>query len=189
MSNATSKQQQPRQDETNSTGNPRPVIAFLNREDSRRAVGNHQEILDALAEAGLGRVRYRPSFRNATLAEQARFAAGADILLGPHGAQFVNTLFQPECGGLLEFFNAHYYAPNFFGSLAALSGKSHFFVYNGGTSARVMHRHRDVPSFDVRPDVVAGVVRQMVHVWRDCCREKEQKLKRNNTLRHCNDTN
>ena len=147
----------------------KPIIVVLNREGARRSLGNHEEIIEALRDAGYD-VTYKESFDGVPFVEQMRFLSQVDILIGPHGAQFTNTLFQPECGSLLELFNREYYCPNFFGSLAALSGKHHFFVYPGGeTNQKTLHAAREAPFFEVNPDIVVEMTNLMVKRWHSCC--------------------
>ena len=148
----------------------KPVIAFVNREDALRKISNHKEIISALQEAGY-KVIYKDSFKSLyTLQHQIKFMSRADIVMGPHGAQFSNTLWQPECGSLLEFFPRSYYVPNFFGSLAALSGKYHFFTYPGGQTieAKAKTRERTV-EYPVLPEVVVELTHKMVERWHSCC--------------------
>lgn len=147
----------------------KPVVGFLNREGSRRTIENSREIMSALNASGY-EARYMKSFDGMSLTDQMSFVSEVDILMGPHGAQFTNTLFQPECGSLFEFFPEHYYGPNFFGSLAALSGKHHFFLYNGGKTERgAFFEARSTPSFKVNPSAVIEVTHQMVDRWHTCC--------------------
>jgi hypothetical protein len=93
-------------------------------------------------------------------------------LMGPHGAQFTNSLYIPECGSLLEFFPFQYYTPGWFGSLVALSGKHHFFIYNGGEVR--LNKARWTKSFSVNPYAVKTIVPIMVERWESCCVAKLQ---------------
>jgi hypothetical protein len=94
-------------------------------------------------------------------------------LMGPHGAQFINSLFIPECGSLLEFFPRQYYTPGWFGSLVALSGKHHFFIYNGGPVH--LFKARETKSYAVHPYYVETIVPIMVERWESCCLAKLQR--------------
>ena len=146
----------------------KPVIAFLDRQDSRRrSMANAPEILKQLQDAGYDQVVYAPSFHNMSMVEQIKFMSQVDILMGPHGAQFTTTLFQPDCGSLLEFFPSKYYAPGWFGSLIALSGKHHYFIYNGGELA--LSEGRQQVNYMVSPQAVEQLTHVMVSQWHTCC--------------------
>lgn len=146
-----------------------PTIGFVNREGSRRTLHNYQEVIAALQEAGY-QVDYQKSFDDSSMADQVKFMSQHDIVIGPHGAQFSTTMFQPKCGSLFEFFLEGYYAPNFFGSIAAISGKHHFFTYNGGEVNRAsMQAQREANDFSVRPEVVLETTHRMVERWHQCC--------------------
>lgn len=150
---------------TETTSNS-PSIVFLNRQNTRRQISNYQEILDALQEAGYS-VQYKKNFDNMTMVEQIEFMAQADIVIGPHGAQFTNTIFQPKCGSLVELFGEHYYVPNFFGSLARLSGKYHFFYYPGKGIA--LRKYRTTPEYSALPELVVQMTKLAVERWHSCC--------------------
>ena len=93
--------------------------------------------------------------------------AQADIVIGPHGAQFTNTLYQPTCGSLIELFGAKYYLPNFFGSLARLSGKHHLVYYPGGKPTPRLSRK--TPQYSAMPEVVVQMVQKAVEKWHSYC--------------------
>ena len=144
-----------------------PVIGFLDRQDSRRKISNSHQIIAHLKAAGYDNIRYLPAMGNLTFVEQIKFMSEVDILMGPHGAQFTNSLYMPVCGSLLEFFPRSYYAPGWFGSLVALSGKHHFFTYNGGNV--YLNRARGTASYAVKPQAVESIVPIMVKRWESCC--------------------
>ena len=131
---------------------------------------NHKEVLDALFNAGYD-VQYTPNFDGMSTVEQMQYMSEVDILIGPHGKQFINVLYQPECGSLLELFGENYYMPQFFGSLAAASGKHHFYIYNGGPNANEnLNKARHVLLFETNPQVVVQLTHQMVEKWQVCCK-------------------
>jgi len=101
-----------------------------------------------------------------------------DFLIGPHGAQLVTIPFLPACGGLLEFFPRGYLAREFFGSLAAVSGHSHFFMYTGKNKTKELNnfmgdkRTRDkAKTFHIEadPSLVVEVVETFIQRWQKCC--------------------
>jgi capsular polysaccharide biosynthesis protein len=151
---------------TANSNKTKPVIGFLDRQDTRRNLSNSQEVLGQLKAAQYN-VRYLRDFGHLTFIEQVKFMSEVDILMGPHGAQFTNSLYLPECGSLLEFFPSEYYTPGWFGSLAALSGKHHFFIYNGGEEH--LSKAREIRSFSVNPYAVKTIVPIMVERWESCC--------------------
>jgi Glycosyltransferase 61 len=159
---------------TANSAKAKPVIGFVDRQDSRRRLSNYQQVIDGLKGAGYGNIRYLPAMGNLTFVEQVKFMSEVDILMGPHGAQFITTLFIPECGSLLEFFPRHYYSPGWFGSLVALSGKHHFFIYNGGEGK--LFKGRFTSSYAVNPFYVETIVPIMVDRWESCCAAKQQQL-------------
>jgi Glycosyltransferase 61 len=150
----------------------KPNIGFLDRNDARRRLSNGQQVIDRLEAAGYHNIRYLSVFGNLTFVEQVKFMSEVDILMGPHGAQFTQSLYLPECGSLLEFFPREYYAPGWYGSLAALSGKHHFFIYNGGNIN--LHKARVIESFAVNPYYVEMLMPTMVERWESCCVAKRQ---------------
>jgi Glycosyltransferase 61 len=149
----------------------KPVIGFLDRQNARRKLNNSQEVLGQLETAGYENIRYLTDFGNKTFVEQVKFMSEVDILMGPHGAQFITSLYIPECGSLLEFFPRQYYTPGWYGSLVALSGKHHFFIYNGGEESLKIARET-THSFSVNPYAVKTIVPVMVERWKSCCAAK-----------------
>jgi Glycosyltransferase 61 len=145
----------------------KPVIGFLDRRDSRRMISNVQQIMEQLKTVGYDKIRYLSAMGNLSFVEQVKFMSEVDILMGPHGAQLTSSIYIPECGSLLEFFPRRYYTPGWFGSLVALSGKHHFFTYNGGILSLLYGRQ--VPSFAVNPYAVQNIVQIMVARWESCC--------------------
>jgi capsular polysaccharide biosynthesis protein len=143
-----------------------PVIAVLNREKARRRLTNNEEVVAALEAAGF-QILYKPNFNNMTLVDQIQFMSQADIVIGPHGAQFTNSVYQPQCGSLVELFGHGYYLPNFFGSLVRLSGKYHFVYYAGGKTAP--RKYRTTKEYSVLPEVVVPLVQRAVEKWHECC--------------------
>jgi hypothetical protein len=76
------------------------------------------------------------SFEEASFKEQLEFLSQADILIAAHGAELSGIPFQPKCAAVLELFPGGYVVPSFFGSLAAVSGVSHSFMYLGNDMER-----------------------------------------------------
>ncbi|CAB9501648.1 expressed unknown protein [Seminavis robusta] len=95
-----------------------------------------------------------------------KFMSEVDIVMGPHGQQFLTSMFMPQCGSLFEFFPREYYVPNWYGSLAALFGKNHFFTYGG---AYPHMRSRETKSYNASADAVLRVTEAMVERWHSCC--------------------
>lgn len=76
---------------------------YVSREDaSRRRVLNEMEIIDELSDSGYESYTLSDlSFR-----EQVRLFTQAEVVLGPHGAGFTNTIFSNDIT-LLEFFGSN----------------------------------------------------------------------------------
>ncbi|CAB9530526.1 unknown protein (Partial), partial [Seminavis robusta] len=153
---------------TNGSSKKGPVIAFLDRQDSRRSIANSNEVLYRLQKAGYD-VLYQSSFKGMSLMGQMKFMSEVDIVMGPHGQQFLTSMFMPQCGSLFEFFPRNYYAPNWYGSLVALFGKNHFFAYNGGGVSQWMNESRETKSYNASADTVMQVTEAMVERWHSCC--------------------
>ncbi|CAB9528744.1 unknown protein [Seminavis robusta] len=143
----------------------KPVMAFLDRKDSKRSISNGPEVLDKLRQSGHD-IRYQPSFHGMSLIEQIKFMSEADIVMGPHGTQFTSSLFMPWCGSLLKFFPRQYYAPNWYGSMVALSGKHHFLTYQGGQALNAYRRN--TRHFNASVEAVEQVTAVMVERWHSC---------------------
>uniref|UniRef100_A0A7S2YBX5 Glycosyltransferase 61 catalytic domain-containing protein n=2 Tax=Entomoneis paludosa TaxID=265537 RepID=A0A7S2YBX5_9STRA len=171
-------------------GKSLPIIGFLNREGGRR-VDNYQEIIDAVrdrfdkpAAEGVSfqnlTVDYKASFDGASFLDQISYMAGVDFLIGPHGAQLTSIPFLPACGGLLEFFPKGYLAHKFFGTLAAASNHSHFYMYTGKDKTKeVKHFMRSMSSrskarrrhIEADPSLVVEVVELFIQKWQKCCEQ------------------
>jgi hypothetical protein len=74
---------------------------YLSRAASGRGVRNEKEILPVLQRAGFEIVEPQ----NLPVAEQARVFSEAEIVLGPHGAAFVNSLFCAPGTRIVELFS------------------------------------------------------------------------------------
>jgi Glycosyltransferase 61 len=132
-------------------------------------------VIRRLKAAGYENIRYLPALGHLDFEEQIKFMSEVDILMGPHGAQFTNSLYMPECGSLFEFFPGEYYTPGWYGSMVALSGKHHFFIYNGGVVN--LNKARLTQSYVVNPYAVQTIMPIMVKRWESCCAAKEQRQK------------
>ncbi|GKY98765.1 hypothetical protein MPSEU_000832700 [Mayamaea pseudoterrestris] len=121
-------------------------IRILSRKNSR-SIQNVKAIVRALEDAFLGdddnenasssieavhveSIRVA-TFEEATFRKQLEFLSQADILVAAHGAELTGIPFQPQCAAVLELFPGGYAVPAFFGSLAAVSGVSHSYMYLG----------------------------------------------------------
>jgi hypothetical protein len=74
-------------------------------------------------------IKYFESFDGMSFCEQVTWMSNVDILISPHGAQLTNTIFLPQCGGILEFFPKGFYPHEYFGTLARSTGHYHFGIY------------------------------------------------------------
>jgi hypothetical protein len=125
------------------------------------------------------------SMEDKSFAEQVEWMSDIDILISPHGAALVDSIFLPPCAGILELTPLGFEHPQFFGSLAALSQHAHATLYTGGIDKREEVGQwsrtgggRDAArSHDVCPNMtlVMDAVEQLERQWRTCCRQERTK--------------
>ena len=167
-----------------------PRYGILKRETTRRIL-NMQDIIATLTERyNTTTTTTTPPFslkvfamENKTLAEQVEAMSEIDILIAPHGAALVHTIFLPKCAGVLELNPMGFEHPKFFGSLAALSSHTHATLYAGGLdkhgeiqkwsrgpSVRDISRRRDLcPNITL----VMDAIEQLEEKWRTCCHRQD----------------
>jgi len=133
-----------------------PTRIFLSRADAlfRRCV--NEEELHAIAEkAGFSVVQPE----KLPFEEQIRLFAGAEAVVGVHGAGFTNMIFAPGNCGLLELHPASF-LPSFFQNVTRLRGQRHFAL--SGPIERVLPTLKDqFASFTVDP---ADFTRSLEHM-------------------------
>ena len=118
------------------TCNQKVRIRLLSRRKSR-SIQNIKAIVRALEDAfleqdnGLVESIMVTTFEEAPFRKQVEFLSQSDILIAAHGAELTGIPFQPRCAAVLELFPGGYAVPAFFGSLAAVSGVSHNYMYLG----------------------------------------------------------
>jgi Glycosyltransferase 61 len=118
-------------------------------------------------------------FEYQTFQEQVEFLSGVDVLVSPHGAQLTGIPFLPNCASVLELFPTGYLIPQYFGSLAAVAGVTHSYMYLGGPDAdrEAKVAMKTLESRDAaravnlcpHPDAVARSVVELVREWHRCC--------------------
>lgn len=79
---------------------------YIARRGTRRVL-NEVEIMAKLAEQGF----VTAYMEDLSLRDQLCLLRDAQIVIGPHGAGLVHTMFMPKGGTLIEFFNARYVNP------------------------------------------------------------------------------
>jgi len=83
---------------------------YITRRDAKmRRVENETEVIAALLPLGFETVE----LEGMAVAEQAMLFAAAEIVVGPHGAGFVNAVFSPSGTGLLEFWDDDDFSPTY----------------------------------------------------------------------------
>jgi capsular polysaccharide biosynthesis protein len=91
----------------------------------RRKVSNQDELVEYLARFGFQVV----DFSGMSLASQIEIGAGAELMLGAHGAGLANSLFMKKGSSVIEI---DYPAPSrqdkYFFNVSRLTGKNHYFV-------------------------------------------------------------
>jgi hypothetical protein len=161
-----------------------PRITILNRRKKRRilnvdALRERLSSLSSQQQQLPARVRY---FENTTFLDQVTVMALTDILVSPHGAQLVSLPFLPPCAVILEVLPMGYFAPEFFGTLAAAAGVRHAYVYLGN------NRTREVALASATPASRAAARRRYLCVplshlqeavdsarlvWKQCCTQRD----------------
>jgi len=108
-----------------------PRIAILNRKGTRRLIGAHnissllQDVFD---------LPYRPPvffLDDLSFEEQVEAFNSIDIMLSPHGAQLTSVLFMARCSSIIEVLPHAYDWNDYYGTMAALSGVNHSYIYLG----------------------------------------------------------
>ena len=75
---------------------------YISRRDARmRRVENEAEVIAALQPLGFETVE----LEGMAVMDQVMLFAAAEMIVGPHGAGFVNTVFSPSGSGILEFWD------------------------------------------------------------------------------------
>lgn len=176
--------------ETNASSCRAPRIGILNRKGTRvlRNVGRLVTMLEHKLEnsetAPDARVRVM-TFEEQPFDRQLEFLSTTDILVSPHGAQLSGLPFLPHCAQVLEVFPLGYLTPAFFGSLAAVSGVEHAYLYLGShslqnLSAQKAELKKHMASLETReaaraanlcpdPEVMVRAVQQLLGQWQRCC--------------------
>jgi hypothetical protein len=152
-----------------------PGIAIINRHEKRH-VGNVDVIRNAVRSAF--ELPYTvPIYyiERTSLEEQVSIWSSVDVAITPHGAQETGLIFLPACGGVLEFLPHGYYYPNYFGSLAAGSGKHHAFLCMSANQSDHSCHHDNVNGPVYKGDwcpperhIQHGVA-ILLHQWKECC--------------------
>ena len=136
------------------TGDARPYVVYATRSQARcRNIDNEAELLDAIRAVANCEVRV-VAFETMSLCEQARVAAGASGIIGPHGAGLTNALFLKPGSFVIEIMPEHFVFKCFnrvaniaglrFTSLMATSAGR---PTNGGHAVRdVLHMTVDIPA-------------------------------------------
>jgi hypothetical protein len=166
-----------------SSGPPLPKVTILNREvASGRHLYNTVELKLALeTELGLASVSVVSSMDGKTFVEQVGVMQQTDILISPHGAQWISIPFLPVCANTVEVFAPSYYTPKFYGSLASTSALTYWNVYTGGDDHTVHTRmgsleerrasredHMCLTSETIQNKIIP-TLREIIHEWRRCC--------------------
>jgi len=154
-----------------------PRIVLINRKGTRRLKGAHNTSMLLREEL---RLPYTPPvvfFEGMTFEEQVNTFANSDILLSPHGAQLTSIPFMPRCSSVIEVLPRGYDWNKFFGTLAALSGVNHSYIYLGKNpvkeTKRLRSSIRDVGLRDVMlcapAHPIIEAVKMQVDQWQRCC--------------------
>ena len=155
-----------------------PRIAILNRKS--RNFPHVEEMAEAVRDATPG-VEEVPiaMFETRSFVEQVQFYGDYDIVISPHGAQLTGLVFMRQCSSVLEVFPRGYHWPEYFGSLANVTGLNHGYLYLSDThwtedvlwgmsNPRARRRSRSV-SLCPELEKVVNATRILIQEWRDCC--------------------
>jgi hypothetical protein len=167
-------------------------IGILNRKKTRRLQnkGSVVRAIESEMQARLNSVRARfvlGDFEDRTFQEQVEYLSSVDVLVSPHGAQLSGIPFLPNCGRVIELFPTGYLVPKYYGSLAAISGVEHSYLYLGsGGLSRARQREIDRAMMTLKsrtaareanlcphPEALARSVVDVVREWLECCRRSE----------------
>lgn len=156
-------------------------VGILDRKKSR-SLQNRGAIVKAIERALQRSVKFRViDFEDRSFYEQVEFLANTDILISPHGAQLTGLPFLPNCASVLELFPGGYQVPYFYGSLAAVSGVAHSFIYLGRDSKsesniamKDLSTRNAARSANLCPnvDALAHAVLNLVQERKQCCQLK-----------------
>jgi hypothetical protein len=162
----------------------KPRVRIVNRLKNR-SIQNIKGLVRAIEGLGakIDGVRVN-TFEEKPFREQVAFLSEADILISPHGAALTGIPLMPDCSGVLELFPAGYLVPAFFGSLAAVSGVSHNYMYLG-------HNHKKelqvgMKTFETREyarkanvcpdeDQIVDAIKRMINERDACCHREVEK--------------
>ena len=101
-----------------------PHIKVIRRRHADRELVNLQDIVTSLREMNFTAKAY--SFEKTKACEQVRLMLDSDVVVGPHGAGLTNVIWMKPCSVVIETFPWGYVLPQYFGNLAADSGKLYF---------------------------------------------------------------
>lgn len=116
--------------------------------------------------------------------KQILLFASSDIIISSHGAQLTNIPYLADCGVVMELFPYGYYDPEFYSTLASVSGKLYDSVYVGGNDMynetllymEDMTSREVARSFDICPtsnyllmEQIQQSVIQKIKEWKQCC--------------------
>uniref|UniRef100_A0A7R9WXW5 Glycosyltransferase 61 catalytic domain-containing protein n=1 Tax=Craspedostauros australis TaxID=1486917 RepID=A0A7R9WXW5_9STRA len=155
-----------------------PRIAIVNRGKTRQMFGMHN--ISSMLQHEL-ELPYRPPvffLEDTSFQQQVEAFSNVDILLSPHGAQLTLIPFMPPCSSVIEVIPHGYGHEAYFGTLAALSGVNHSFIYLGtdmaAETAEMDDREGQVAARN--PPVCAPAFRMLQAIriqyeqWHRCCR-------------------
>ena len=154
-----------------------PRITILNRRKKRRML-NVDVLRHSLKNISSSvRVEY---FERTSFEYQINVMSQTDILVSPHGAQLTSIPFLSPCAAVLEIFPTGYYIPTYFGSLAAVSGVQHAYLYLGMNRTEEVRRGSATPLARTQTRAaticlpvprVQEAIRTLVAHWRHCCEQ------------------
>jgi len=154
-----------------------PRIVIANRFKTRKLLGAHN--ISVLLQEELNLPYTPPIFfiEHLPAEQQLELFSNIDILLTPHGAMLTNIPFMPRCSSVIEVIPRAYPLGRYFGTLAAISGVNHSYVYLGEdlVADTVGWRTRKLQararSFPLCAPVHALIeaVKIQVDQWHQCC--------------------
>eukprot|EP00525_Craspedostauros_australis_P006978 CAMPEP_0198113226 /NCGR_PEP_ID=MMETSP1442-20131203/4952_1 /TAXON_ID= /ORGANISM="Craspedostauros australis, Strain CCMP3328" /LENGTH=474 /DNA_ID=CAMNT_0043770267 /DNA_START=46 /DNA_END=1470 /DNA_ORIENTATION=+ len=154
-----------------------PRIVIVNRKTRRQLLGAHN--MSSILQDEL-KLPYKPPvlyFETLSFKEQVEAFNNVDILLSPHGAHLTGIPFMQRCSSVIEVFPHGYGGVDYFGSLSAISGVNHTYIYLGMdriAETKNMSSHKDAEtarsaSLCAPAHSMVEAVKIQIERWNSCC--------------------
>jgi hypothetical protein len=133
--------------------NPRPSLIYVRRQGTRRNLANQDELSAIAAERGY--IVVNPASH--TLAEQATMFSNARVIVGPLGAELVNTVFAPPNVTLITM-SSSLAKDGFYWNLVSLVGGSYIGLHGDYIGKPSMD-----PDYEIDTELFSSVLDRVGH--------------------------